>query len=60
MGACPAAGQVLGEVPAYTTWALSEVPNAQAIRARIWSPRLSEDYVPQGVAAGDGYLWVAA
>lgn len=59
MAAFPADGPVLGDAPGYTTRTLSDVPNAQAMRVRIWSPRLSDGYVPQGVAAGDGYLWVA-
>lgn len=50
----------MGDAPAYTTRALSVVPNAAAMRARIWSPRLSDGYVPQGVATGGGYLWIAA
>ena len=36
------------------------MPNAAAIRARIWSPRLDDGWVPQGVAVGGGSLWVAA
>lgn len=36
------------------------MPNAQAMRARIWSPRLSAGFVPQGAAAGEGYAWVDA
>jgi len=51
---------VLGEAPSYATRALTDVPNAAAIRERIWSPRLSDGWVPQGVAVGEGFLWVAA
>jgi sugar lactone lactonase YvrE len=29
------------------------------MRARIWSPRLADGYVPQGVGAGAGHLWIA-
>ena len=31
-----------------------------AMRTRIWSPRLGDGWVPQGVAVGGGFLWVAA
>jgi sugar lactone lactonase YvrE len=30
------------------------------MRTRIWSPRLGDGWVPQGVAVGGGFLWVAA
>ena len=49
-----------GNAPSYTNRALSDVPNAGAIRARIWAPRLDDGWVPQGVAFGDGALWVSA
>ncbi len=51
---------VAGDAPAYTPRALSDVPNVGAIRARIWSPRVDDGWVPQGVAVGGGFLWVAA
>ncbi|MEP7330359.1 MAG: hypothetical protein ABI777_14205 [Betaproteobacteria bacterium] len=49
-----------GNPPTYSQRALSAVPNAAAVRQRFWSPRLADGWVPQGVAAGGGYLWVAA
>jgi hypothetical protein len=58
--AAPAAADVLGEPPSYSQRQLSEVPNAAAIRARIWSPRVDDGWVPQGAAVGGGYLWIAA
>jgi hypothetical protein len=48
-----------GKAPTYTDRALSDVPNAQALRGHFWVPGLDEGYVPQGVAFGDGALWVA-
>jgi hypothetical protein len=59
-GAAWAQPAVMGDAPAYTNRALTAVPNAQAMRTRIWSPRLGDGWVPQGVAVGDGFLWVAA
>ena len=50
----------MGDAPAYTDRTLTDVPNAQAMRTRIWSPRLGDGWVPQGVAVGGGFLWVAA
>lgn len=60
--AVPLAGNRLaptGKAPTYTDRALSSVPNAQAIRADFWVPGLDDAYVPQGVAVGEGALWVA-
>jgi hypothetical protein len=51
---------VSGNAPSYTNRSLSDVPNAGAVRARIWAPRLDDGWVPQGVAFGDGALWVSA
>ena len=56
--AAPVAAVVLGEPPTYLQRPLSEVPNAAAIRTRIWSPGLDDGWVPQGVAVGGGYLYV--
>jgi sugar lactone lactonase YvrE len=39
---------------------LASLPNAAAVRTRIWAPRLDDRFVPQGVAAGGGWLWVIA
>ncbi|MEO8741073.1 MAG: hypothetical protein ABI537_15395 [Casimicrobiaceae bacterium] len=60
--AAPPAGDRLtptGSAPTYTARALSSVPNAQALRGHFWVPGLDEGYVPQGVAFGDGALWIA-
>ena len=56
----PSWSGVAGNPPSYTQRALTSVANAAAVRARIWSPRLSDGWVPQGVAVGGGYLWIAA
>ncbi|MEO8004841.1 MAG: hypothetical protein ABI771_08040 [Betaproteobacteria bacterium] len=53
-------GAVMGDAPGYTNRSLTVVPNAQAMRTRIWSPRLGDGWVPQGVAVGGGFLWVSA
>ena len=55
----PLHAAVLGVPPDYTSRAISEVPNQEAIRARIYAPGLSDGFVPQGVAVVDGALWVA-
>lgn len=59
-GTPPSWSGVAGDPPSYAQRALTVVPNAAAVRMRIWSPRLSDGWVPQGVAVGGGYLWVAA
>lgn len=58
--AAPASADGQGVPPSCTQRPLSDVPNAAAIRARVRSPRLDDGWVPQGVAVGGGYLWVAA
>jgi len=62
--AAPAQAQTplpsLGNPPGYSSRALSSVPNAAAVRTRIWAPRLDDRFVSQGVAAGGGWLWVVA
>lgn len=56
----PASGEPLGRAPAYTSRALSAVPNAQAMTALIWSPELNQGFVPQGVATFAGAVYVGA
>lgn len=55
-----AAPPLAGEAPSYTSRPLTDVPNGAAIVARQWAPGLAEGYVPQGVAVGPRFLWVAA
>jgi len=50
---------VLGPRPTYAAAAPSAVPNAQAIRTRIWVPGLDEGYVPQGLTFAEGQLLVS-
>lgn len=50
----------LGERPAYLQGEPSAIPNEQALRKSIWAPGLDEGYVPQGLAYGDGMVFVAA
>ncbi|MEO8344443.1 MAG: hypothetical protein ABI607_02010 [Betaproteobacteria bacterium] len=52
--------QVLGFAPSFTDRPLTAVPNGAAMRTRIWAPRLDDGWVSQGVAVGDGALWIAA
>ena len=53
-------GAIAGSRPAYSDRALSEPPNAAAIRARMWVPEIDLGYVPQGVTvAGDSVLLTA-
>ncbi len=50
----------LGKQPAYTSRALSALPNGQAITKQIWLPGLDEGYVPQGVTFLNGRLFVSS
>jgi hypothetical protein len=59
-GVCAARAEVLGAAPTYVSRALSPVPNAVAITARIWAPGLDEGYVPQGLSAVGRQLYVSA
>ena len=54
----PAAADVLGQRPTYTDRALTEVPNAAAMRVRIWAPGLDDGFVPQGLTFIDGVIYV--
>ncbi len=55
-----ATSQVLGTRPTYLEAVTEAVPNAAALSNRIWTPGLDEGYVPQGLTAGDGYLFVSS
>lgn len=50
----------LGRRPTYSDRPLSAVPNAAAITAQIWAPGLDEGFVPQGIAAIGGALYVSS
>ncbi|MGI9382795.1 MAG: hypothetical protein ACR2PO_06550 [Methyloligellaceae bacterium] len=52
--------EILGKQPRVEPGHLTEIPNAQAIRMRIWMPGLDEGFVPQGLAFADGRVLVAA
>jgi hypothetical protein len=56
--AAPTAADPLGQRPTYTDRALSEVPNAAAMRVRIWAPGLDDGFVPQGLTFIDGAVYV--
>lgn len=52
-----AAAGIAGSRPSYSDRALSEPPNAGAIRARMWAPDIDLGLVPQGVTVvGDSVL----
>lgn len=50
----------LGARPEYVTRDLTEIPNAQALRATIWLPGLNDGYVPQGIVLVGERLFVSA
>lgn len=52
--------QVLGTKPTYLESFTETVPNAAALSNRIYTPSLDEGYVPQGLASGEGYLYVSS
>ncbi len=54
------AAELLGTRPASVTRQLSEVPNSQAIAARIWAPQLDDGFVPQGLSFASGHLLLSA
>lgn len=54
------ADAIPGSRPSYTDRPLGEVPNAQAIGRRYWSPGLDEGFVPQGLTVFGDELLVAA
>lgn len=48
-----------GQAPAYTQRTLSAVPNAAAIRQRLWVPGLDEAFVPQGMTFAGGAIYLS-
>ncbi len=52
--------RVLGSRPAYLEATTESVPNAAALRHRMWTPALDGDYVPQGLTSDGGYLFVSS
>lgn len=54
------ADQVLGTRPAYLEATTESVPNAAALRPRMWTPSLDGDYVPQGLASAGPHLFVSS
>src|SRR5688572_9651031 len=51
---------VMGTAPTYLSATTQDVPNAAALSHRIWVPGLDEGFVPQGLTAGGGYLYVSS
>jgi hypothetical protein len=49
-----------GERPTYLEAVTESVPNAQALTHRIWTPGLDETFVPQGLTAMGGHLFVSS
>jgi outer membrane protein assembly factor BamB len=60
MVATPVLADPLGRRPTYSDRPLSAVPNAGAITAQIWAPGLDDGFVPQGIAAIGGALYVSS
>jgi len=58
--AIPGIAQVLGTQPTYLDAPSATVPNMAALTNRIWTPGLDEGYVPQGLTAAEGYLFVSS
>ncbi|WP_458760439.1 hypothetical protein ACSVBT_06465 [Afipia sp. TerB] len=54
------ADELRGARPSSVTRPLSDVPNSEAIVARIWSPQLDDGYVPQGLSFANGRLLLSA
>lgn len=53
-------GAVMGTRPTYLEAPTATVPNLAALSHRIWTPGLDEGYVPQGLASGEGWLYVSS
>ena len=49
-----------GTRPTYLETTTQEVPNAAALGRRIWTPSLDEGFVPQGLTASGGFLFVSS
>ncbi len=58
--ATPAPSQPLGVKPTYLDAVTEAIPNAAALRHRIWTPALDDGYVPQGLTSGGGFLYVSS
>lgn len=52
--------QVMGTRPTYLQDSTDSVPNAAALSRRIYTPSLDDGYVPQGLTAAGGYLYVSS
>ena len=60
---CAATGggdAAMGTRPSYLESPTGNVPNAQALSNRIWTPQLDDGYVPQGLTASIPYLYVSS
>lgn len=53
-------GKVMGTRPAYLQSITEAVPNAAALGDRIYTPALDDGYVPQGLTAAGGFLYVSS
>jgi hypothetical protein len=58
--ATPGPSEALGARPTYLEQATHAVPNAAALRHRIWTPALDDGYVPQGLTSAGGFLYVSS
>lgn len=58
--AAPPTDRVLGTPPGYLAATTESVPNAAALRHRIWTPALDQDYVPQGLTSAGPHLFVSS
>ena len=58
--AAPAPAAVLGTRPTYLQDTTENVPNAAALRDRIWTPALDDGYVPQGLTSAGPHLFVSS
>jgi hypothetical protein len=59
-GTTATAPKIGGERPSYLDAVTDPVPNGQALTRRIWTPALDEGYVPQGLTAAGGHLFVSS
>jgi hypothetical protein len=62
LAGCASTGgnQAMGTRPTYLEPSTDAIPNAAALSHRIFTPSLDEGYVPQGLTAADGYLFVSS
>lgn len=59
-GCASVTDDVRGTRPAYLETTTESVPNAAALRRRIWTPGLDADYVPQGLTSAGPHLFVSS